>query len=163
MARRTVMIDGNQAVAHVAHKHDLRFLFDAAHAFGAEYNGKMVGAIGHFGSFSFHEVKNVTALGEGGILVSNTRFGKQFGMARFLGLDLSKQIKNWLYDVVALEGKSGPFAPGNHSATEIQAVGLRSQMKRLKSIIAKRRSASTYLNRRNVCYLPHNLRVVSGP
>jgi dTDP-4-amino-4,6-dideoxygalactose transaminase len=135
-------------IMRLAEERDITVIEDAAHAFGAEYKGRMAGAVGHFGSFSFHEVKNITALGEGGLLVSNTDFGADFDKARFLGLDLSRQIANWLYDVVALEGKDGVFAPGNHSATEIQALGLKLQMKRLSDIIAKRRSAAEYLTGR---------------
>jgi dTDP-4-amino-4,6-dideoxygalactose transaminase len=135
-------------IMRLARKHDITVIEDAAHAFGAVYKGKMVGAIGHFGAFSFHEVKNVTALGEGGLLVTNAPCGKDFGKSRFLGLDLSRQIPNWLYDVAAIECRGGCFAAGNHSATEIQAVGLLAQMKRLKRIIARRRQASTYLTRR---------------
>jgi len=135
-------------IMRLARKHNITVIEDAAHAFGSIYKGKMAGTIGHFGAFSFHEVKNITSLGEGGILVSNTPFGKDFVKSRFLGLDLSRQIRNWLYDVVALRSKSGYFAPGNHSATEIQAIGLLQQMKRLKGIIAKRRKAALYLTSR---------------
>ena len=135
-------------IMRLARKRNITVIEDAAHAFGGVYKGKMVGAIGHFGAFSFHEVKNINALGEGGILVTNTPFGRDFTKARFLGLDFSRQIKNWLYDVVALKGKGGYFAPGNHSTTEIQALGLSLQMKRLKSIIAKRKKAADYLTSR---------------
>ena len=135
-------------IMKLARKHNITVIEDAAHAFGAEYYGKPVGAIGDFGSFSFHEVKNITSLGEGGLLVTNTKYGKDFVKSRFLGLDTSRQIKNWLYDVVALEGKSGYFASGNHSATEIQALCLIQQIKRLQKIINKRRSAAKYLNDR---------------
>lgn len=121
---------------------------DAAHAFGASYKGRMCGSIGDFGAFSFHEVKNVTALGEGGILCTNHPFGKEFPKARFLGLDFSRQIPNWLYDVTAVAGKTGWFAGGNHSVTEIQALALSQQMTRMNRIIAKRRHAAHYLNRR---------------
>ena len=63
-------------------------------------------------------------------------------MSRFVGLDLSRQIPNWLYDVVAIEGMRGPFVAGNHSATEIQAVALESQLQRVDAIIAHRRTAA---------------------
>jgi dTDP-4-amino-4,6-dideoxygalactose transaminase len=135
-------------IMKLARKHKLTVIEDAAHAFGASYRGKMAGTIGHFGAFSFHEVKNITSLGEGGILVSNTAFGKELRRARFLGLDLSRQIPNWLYDVPAFKGKEGYFYTGNYSTTEIQALGLLSQMKRLPKIIAKRKKAADYLNKR---------------
>ncbi len=135
-------------IMRLARKHGIVVIEDAAHAFGGSYRGKKLGTIGHFGSFSFHEVKNVTSFGEGGIVCTNLPVGKYFDQTRFLGLDLSKQIKNWLYDVIAVPGKRGPFACNNHSATEIQAVALREQMKRMKKIIAKRREATVYLNSR---------------
>lgn len=135
-------------IMRLAGKHNITVIEDAAHAFGARYKGRMVGTIGHFGAYSFHEVKNITALGEGGLLVTNEACGADFGKSRFLGLDLSRQIKNWLYDVIALQGKRGWFPAGNHSATEIQAMCLLLQMKRLKRIVAVRRRAEEYLTRR---------------
>ena len=136
-------------IMKLARKHDITVVEDAAHAFGGQYRGKMLGTIGDFGSYSFHEVKNITSLGEGGILVTNRAFyGKQLGMARFAGLNLSKTIKNWLYDVDALKGKGGYFATGNYSSTEIQALCLIQQFKRLNRIIAKRRRSALYLNKR---------------
>ena len=49
---------------------------DAAHAFGASRQGKMVGAIADFSSFSFHAVKNFTTA-EGGALTWNLPFGNE--------------------------------------------------------------------------------------
>lgn len=135
-------------VMRLAHKHNLVVLEDAAHAYGATYRGRKVGTIGHFGAYSFHEVKNITAFGEGGLLVTNTKYGQQFGKCRFLGLDLSIQIPDWLYDVTPIEGMRGLFAAGNHSVTEIQAIGLRSQMQRNDRIIDARRRTAQALNRR---------------
>jgi dTDP-4-amino-4,6-dideoxygalactose transaminase len=134
----------------LARQHGLVVLEDAAHAFGAEYRGRRAGTIGHFGAYSFHEVKNITAFGEGGLLVSNTKYGQQFRKSRFVGLDLSLRIPNWLYDVTAIQGMRGLFVAGNHSATEIQAVGLLSQMRRNDRIIAARRRTARTLNRRLV-------------
>jgi dTDP-4-amino-4,6-dideoxygalactose transaminase len=132
----------------LARQHDLVVLEDAAHAFGAVYRGRKVGTIGHFGAYSFHEVKNINAFGEGGLLVSNTKYGKQFAKSRFVGLDLSTHISQWLYDVTTVPGMRGSFVAGNHSATEIQAVGLHSQMQRIDAIIAARRDVAQELNRR---------------
>jgi len=121
---------------------------DAAHAFGGYYKGKPLGTIGHFGAFSFHEVKNITSFGEGGVLVTNEPCGKDFPKARFVGFDIAHPIQHWLYDVVALQWRGNPFAPGNHSVTELQALCLLSQLKRLPSIMAARRKIAEYLNRR---------------
>jgi dTDP-4-amino-4,6-dideoxygalactose transaminase len=135
-------------ILRLARQHDLVVLEDAAHGFGGWYRGRRLGTIGHFGAYSFHEVKNINALGEGGVLVTNTKYGNRFEMSRFVGLDLSKQIPHWLYDVVAVEGMRGAFVAGNHSATEIQAVALESQLQRVDAIIAQRRAVAQTLNRR---------------
>ena len=49
---------------------------DDAHAFGAQWHGKMAGSIADFSSFSFHAVKNLTTA-EGGALTWNLPFGKE--------------------------------------------------------------------------------------
>lgn len=133
-------------IMEIARKYNLRVVEDAAHAFGGWYKGKAIGTIGDFGSYSFHEVKNVTSLGEGGIVVTNTEFGKDFPKARFVGFDISNPIEYWLYDVVALKGFGDYVVAGNHSATEIQAVALLSQIKRIEKIIEIRRKNAEFLN-----------------
>lgn len=135
-------------IMEAAEKNDIMVIEDAAHAFSGQYKGQMLGTIGDFGSYSFHEVKNITAFGEGGILVTNSSYGKQFDMARFVGMDSSEPIDKWLYNVKALQGKKGYAVPGNYSTTEIQALCLLRQFKRLDKIIAERREAAEYLSKR---------------
>jgi dTDP-4-amino-4,6-dideoxygalactose transaminase len=57
-------------VLAVAREHGLRVLEDACQAWGAEWDGRRVGAIGDLGCFSFQAGKNINA-GEGGIVVTN--------------------------------------------------------------------------------------------
>lgn len=133
----------------LAKKHDIVVLEDAAHAFGASYKGRMIGTIGDFTSFSFHEVKNITSFGEGGVLTTTIEsFRDDMRRARFLGLDFSRKIKNWLYDISPIQGKYGPFVASNSSTTEIQGLGLSLQVTRVEEIIAARRAATEYLNSR---------------
>lgn len=58
-------------IMDIANRHNLFVVEDAAQAIDSFYKGKPLGGIGHFGCFSFHETKNVTAGGEGGLLVVN--------------------------------------------------------------------------------------------
>ncbi|MBN2413391.1 DegT/DnrJ/EryC1/StrS family aminotransferase [candidate division KSB1 bacterium] len=137
------------AIMKLAKKHNIMVVEDAAHAFGGRYKGKSIGAIGDFGSFSFHEVKNINSLGEGGVVVTNSDYGKEFFKSRFGGFDIANPIDKWLYDVVALKGEGGHYTTaGNHSSTEIQAVALLSQLNRLPEIIDIRRKNAEYLNER---------------
>lgn len=57
-------------IMFLANKHNLFVVEDAAQAIDSYYNGKPLGSIGHFGTFSFHETKNIIC-GEGGMLVIN--------------------------------------------------------------------------------------------
>lgn len=57
------------AIMAVAEKFNLIVVEDAAQAVDSFYKGKALGGIGHLGAFSFHETKNITAGGEGGLLV----------------------------------------------------------------------------------------------
>ena len=136
-----------EPIMELANQYDLYVMEDAAHGLGGKYHGIPLGTIGQFGGFSLHEVKNVNSFGEGGLLVTNLDCGGQFGLARFLGLDFSRRIKDWLYDISPLTDRYGqPQVPGNHSATELEAIGMMLQMKRLDRIIARRREAAEYMN-----------------
>jgi dTDP-4-amino-4,6-dideoxygalactose transaminase len=55
-------------IMELAREHGLLVVEDAAQAVGARYKGKPAGSIGDFGCFSFHTHKNMTTLGEGGVL-----------------------------------------------------------------------------------------------
>ena len=57
----------------IANKHDLFVVEDAAQAMMSSYKGRALGTIGHLGSFSFHETKNYTSAGEGGLLIINDK------------------------------------------------------------------------------------------
>lgn len=58
-------------IMDIANRHNILVVEDAAQAIDSYYKGKPLGGIGHFGCFSFHETKNVTSGGEGGLLVVN--------------------------------------------------------------------------------------------
>lgn len=58
-------------IMEVAQRHNLLVVEDAAQAIDSYYKGKPLGSIGHLAAFSFHETKNVTSGGEGGLLVIN--------------------------------------------------------------------------------------------
>ena len=114
---------------------------DAAHAFGALWNGKMIGSVSDFTSFSFHAVKNFTTA-EGGALTWRPLKGiddewlyKQFQLNSLHGQSkdaLAKtQLGAWEYDVLWPAYKS--------NMTDLTAaIGL-IQMKRYPAMLARRR------------------------
>lgn len=70
---------------------------DDAHAFGAQWHGKMAGNIADFSSFSFHAVKNLTTA-EGGSLTWNLPFGEEKVE--------SAELKNYMPTVPFIEGET---------------------------------------------------------
>jgi dTDP-4-amino-4,6-dideoxygalactose transaminase len=58
-------------ILHIARKHKLVVIEDAAQAHGAEYKGRRAGSLGDMGCFSFYPGKNLGAYGEGGMVVTN--------------------------------------------------------------------------------------------
>lgn len=58
-------------IMDVAERHGLYVIEDAAQGMMSTYKGKPLGTIGHLGAYSFHETKNYTSGGEGGLLIIN--------------------------------------------------------------------------------------------
>ncbi len=64
-------------IMEIANRHNLLVVEDAAQAIDSFYTSNIkhqtlpLGGIGHLAAFSFHETKNITAGGEGGLLVVN--------------------------------------------------------------------------------------------
>ena len=75
----------------IAQKHNLFVVEDAAQGFASTYKGKALGTIGHLGAFSFHETKNITSGGEGGLLLINDeRFLQRAEIIREKGTNRSQ-------------------------------------------------------------------------
>ena len=116
-------------------------LADAAHAFGAQWHGKMCGEIADFTSFSFHAVKNLTTA-EGGALtwrpikgVDNEWLYKQFQLLSLHGQNKDALAKTklgaWEYDIIAPNYKC--------NMTDVMAaIGL-AQLKRYPEMLRRRR------------------------
>lgn len=135
-----------KALFHPANKIQERMgriavLADAAHALGAEKDGKRCGEIADFTSFSFHAVKNLTTA-EGGALVwrdiegiDNEALYKQFMLFSLHGQSkdaLAKtQLGAWEYDIVE------PYFKCN--MTDIMAsLGL-AQLRRYPGLLVRRK------------------------
>lgn len=78
-----------EQLADIAHRHNLKLLYDAAHAFNCSHNGQMIGNFGDAEVFSFHATKFFHTF-EGGAVVTNDddlaakmRLMKNFGFAGY--------------------------------------------------------------------------------
>lgn len=61
-----------EAIEDIAKKHNLKVIYDAAHAFGVEYKGRGVGTFGDASMFSFHATKVFHTI-EGGAITTDDR------------------------------------------------------------------------------------------
>lgn len=78
-----------EALERIARRHNLKLIFDAAHAFGCSHQGHMIGGSGDAEVLSFHATKFVNAA-EGGAVVTNNdnlahtvRLMQNFGFAGY--------------------------------------------------------------------------------
>lgn len=59
------------SIMDIANRHGVYVIEDAAQGMMSTYNNKLLGTIGHMAAYSFHETKNYTSGGEGGLLIIN--------------------------------------------------------------------------------------------
>jgi perosamine synthetase len=60
-------------IVEIARKRGLLVIEDCAHSPGGEYDGRKAGSLGDMGVFSFHQQKNMSTLGEGGMITTGDR------------------------------------------------------------------------------------------
>ena len=77
-------------IMELALKYDLKIVEDAAQGILSTYKGKMLGTIGDFGCYSFHETKNYS-MGEGGaLLIRDPNYIEKAEIIREKGTNRSK-------------------------------------------------------------------------
>jgi len=104
-------------ILEIAKRHNLFVLEDAAQAVGASINGKRVGSWGDAACFSFHPLKNLRAIGDGGIITTKHQgLYEHLKQARNHGLANREQCDFWSY---------------NSRLDELQAALLRVQFRHL--------------------------------
>lgn len=120
------------AILEIAKKHDLFVLEDAAQALGACLKGKRVGSWGDAACFSLHPLKNLRAIGDGGIITTKHQWlYDHLKQARNHGLINREQCDFWSY---------------NSRLDELQAALLRVQFPHLESQTEKRRQLALRYN-----------------
>ena len=137
------------AIMAVAEKHHLLVVEDAAQAIDSYYTSNIthqtspLGGIGHLAAFSFHETKNVTAGGEGGLLVVNDeRFVRRAEIIWEKGTNRAEFFRGEVNKYGWVDMGSS-FLP-----SEVNAAFLWAQLENIDDIQAKRKSLwKTYYER----------------
>lgn len=122
-------------IMDIANRHNLLVVEDAAQAIDSYYKGKPLGGIGHLGCFSFHETKNVTAGGEGGLLcVNDDRFIRRAEIIWEKGTNRAEFFRGMVNKYGWVDTGSS-FLP-----SEINSAFLWAQLESLDAIQARRES-----------------------
>ncbi len=118
------------AILAIARRHGLRVIEDCAQAHGALYRGKRVGSWGDVACFSFYPTKNLGALGDGGMVVTDdAALAEQMRLLRQYG---------WSTRYVSA-------VPGwNSRLDEVQAAILRVKLRHLEATNAMRTSIAQH-------------------
>jgi dTDP-4-amino-4,6-dideoxygalactose transaminase len=118
----------------LAERHKLAIVEDCAHAHGARWRGRPVGAIGDCGTFSFQESKTMTA-GEGGMVTTNSaEVAESCVQYRSCG---RHEGESWYIHHVL---------PVNYRMAELLAAVLLPQLERLPQHLAIKQKAARFLN-----------------
>lgn len=123
-------------ILKLANKYKLKVIEDAAQAVGATIGKKKVGSFGLMGCFSFHPLKNLNAIGDGGMVVTN-----------------NKKIYDWISkarNLGHLNRNQCDFWSHNMRLDAIQSVFLKIKLRDYENVIAKRRK-NVDLYMKNLC------------
>lgn len=109
--------------------HKLFLIEDVSQAHGAKYNGKRLGSFGDFGCFSCYPTKNLGAIGDAGLVTSNST-------------DLANKVR--MLREYGWENRTSIYPGRNSRLDEIQAAVLRVKLKYLDIDNEKRRKLAKF-------------------
>jgi len=140
-------------IMQLAKENNLIVIEDCAQAIGTKINGKMAGSFGDIGIFSFHSHKNISTLGEGGMIsVKDEKFAKIIPLLRHHGhCDFSyDREKYWMpamgnLDFPELDGKK--IWPNNFCIGEVECALGAKLLDRVEHMnLEKRRRALRFID-----------------
>lgn len=122
------------AIMKIAKKHKLKVIEDAAQAIGSTEFERNAGTLGDSGCFSFFPSKNLSAYGDGGMLVTNNKnLADKVRLLRNHGSSPKDKYKNLLLGI-------------NSRLDAIQAAILRVKLKHLQKWNKERAKKASYYN-----------------
>jgi len=115
-----------EAIDRIAKKHNLKVIYDAAHAFGNRVNGKGIGEYGDASMFSFHATKVFNTIEGGCVVYSDDELTEKLHMHQYYGM---------------LNAEECPTIGCNAKMTEFQAAMGICNLRYIDSEIEKRKKA----------------------
>lgn len=115
-----------EAIDAIAKKHGLKVIYDAAHAFGVEKNGRKAGSFGDAAMFSFHATKVFHTIEGGGVCCDDPEVHETLDHLRDFGIQDAEHV--------------GYVAPNAKMNEFCAAMGL-CNLRHLDQAIAARRAA----------------------
>lgn len=136
-------------IAKFAKSKNILLIEDCAQSLGAVLNGKSCGTFGDFAAFSFHGQKNITTMGEGGILtLKNVSLaGKVPGLRHNGHAPFLNKTDYWKPAMSNVDLDLDGIWPHNFSLTEAQAALGSVLLKRIALLTEERRKrAQKFIN-----------------
>ncbi|EQA61329.1 DegT/DnrJ/EryC1/StrS aminotransferase family protein [Leptospira alexanderi] len=136
-------------IAKFAKSKNILLIEDCAQSLGAVLNGKSCGTFGDFAAFSFHGQKNITTMGEGGILTlkNASLVGKVPGLRHNGHAPFSNKTDYWKPAMSNVDLDLDGIWPHNFSLTEVQAALGSVLLKRIALLTEERRKrAQRFIN-----------------
>jgi dTDP-4-amino-4,6-dideoxygalactose transaminase len=126
------------SIMEIADRHNLLVIEDAAQGVCSTYKGRHLGTLGHLGTYSFHETKNLIS-GEGGALIINdSRFLERAEVIRDKGTNRSKFTRGLVEKYTWVDIGS------SYLASELVAAFLFAQLEESTRISSQRREIYEY-------------------
>ena len=122
----------------LCHEHGVKLIEDAAHAFGARYQGKRVGSISDFTCFSFQAIKQLTTIDGGACACADADAYKRGKLLRWYGIDREQKRGDFRCEADIVEAGT-KWHMNDVAAT----IGIE-QMKYLPSILSQHQDNALY-------------------
>lgn len=122
-----------RAIEAIAKKHHLKVVYDAAHAFGVQVDGRGAGTLGDMSMFSFHATKVFHTIEGGALTYADPAYTARINAWRNFGLNASGTAE---------------FVGGNAKMTEFSAAMGLCNLRHVDGEIAKRGKADAHYRAR---------------
>lgn len=121
------MVCDVEGIQNIADKHNLKVIYDAAHAFGVQVKGKGIGSFGDAAMFSFHATKTYHTIEGGALAFHDTALSEQLLARKDFGITGPESVE---------------YVAGNSKLDEFRAAMGLCNLRHIEEEIEKRKRAA---------------------